>query len=84
MFGGYVNQAHTSNILSFLFVERKEWQIVVNIAGRIPEPRVAHSAVLYKENMYMFGGKNVEMNENYNDLWVLDIRRLIWSEVKLP
>jgi N-acetylneuraminic acid mutarotase len=31
--------------------------------------------------MYVFGGKNVETNEVFGDLWLFNIDSMIWQEV---
>jgi len=38
----------------------------------MPKPRSKHSSVIYKNGMYVFGGKDQE-NNKLNDLWRLDL-----------
>ena len=43
-------------------------------SGEMPHPRRAHSAVLYKDKVWVFGGGNGMMP--LNDLWTLDVSEL--------
>jgi hypothetical protein len=42
-----------------------------------PEPRVGHTAVLYDEAFYVFGGWSTENGRYLNDFWKADVRGLI-------
>lgn len=66
-----------------LFVENKEWkQIVTN--GDIPLPRTSHSAVIYNNCMYVFGGYSGEiyLNDFYEYNFLTNTWKNITHEVK--
>ena len=43
----------------------------------IPVPRSGHSACIFENSMYIFGGKDSD-NNKLNDLWRLDINTNKW------
>lgn len=55
-------------------IDKKTLAILNNeISGKQPEPRSDHCAVILEDKMYIMGGKNVDENLQYNDLWCFDI-----------
>jgi N-acetylneuraminic acid mutarotase len=46
-----------------------------------PSPRSGHTACIYENAMYIFGGKDDD-NNKLNDLWKLDLNTYKWSEIK--
>ena len=40
-------------------LERNKWQMVTPTAGALPTARHSHSAVVYQDSMYIFGGKDM-------------------------
>ena len=63
VFGGYVNQSEISNSLHFIGTRNKTWQIMNDqIRGQLPPARVSHAAVMHFDDMYIMGGKNIELN----------------------
>jgi Rab9 effector protein with kelch motifs len=47
----------------------------------VPEPRRAHTAVIRKDRMYVFGGGSGK--KSLNDLWVLDLSEALSSRKRL-
>jgi len=45
-----------------------------------PQPRSAHSAVVYKKEMYIFGGWNG--HQSLNDLYSLNLETLQWRQIQ--
>lgn len=43
-----------------------------------PSPRTGHSAIIYNDLMYVFGGKNEE-NNKVNELWMFDFANYTWQ-----
>lgn len=43
-----------------------------------PVPRSKHSAVVYNDSMYIFGGKDDD-NNKLNDFWKLDLSTYEWQ-----
>ena len=62
--------------------EGKFTKIQLNSAG--PSPRANHTAIQVDDNIYMFGGNGGRCFENsvFKDLWVLNVEKLLWSELK--
>ena len=48
----------------------------------LPPPRAGHSAILYHDQMIVFGGKD-EDNNKLNDIWAFDFPTSKWSEIQL-
>ncbi|CAL4098822.1 unnamed protein product, partial [Meganyctiphanes norvegica] len=59
----------------------KEWS-VVETTGDIPQPRRGHSAAVYKQRMYIFGGYSVDEDKNINDIHCFDPVRLHWERIE--
>ena len=87
VFGGFKNGGRTNEVLIYHF-EYNQWssnhEIVqkqgVNISTYLqPEARSDHSAVVYNNEMYVFGGRNTK---KLSDLWKLNLETLEWQEIK--
>ena len=78
VFGGYA-VGHRVNTVYSLNLVNEKWKLAHTSAG--PAVRSNHSAVLYKEHMYTFGGTNDE-GEKLNDMWKLDMRTYAWEEIR--
>jgi len=81
-FGEYWNQ-----ILVF-DVENKKWKVPYTEEDGIqvqdpkaPSIRCGHSATIYNDKMYVFGGTNGEVR--YNDMWIYDLINESWETIKL-
>jgi len=81
IFGGFCNGERTNELIKYLFQENR-W-IKLNLpAGAIqPSKRSGHSACIYENAMYVFGGKDDD-NNKLNDIWKLDLATCAWSEIK--
>lgn len=80
IFGGFntMNGEFNNNLFSF---DLKElfWRKFEYKSQRIPCARAGHSCVLYKENIYLFGGEIME--KKFNDMWIFDVISLKWQEI---
>lgn len=47
----------------------------------MPKERAGHSAVLYENSIYIFGGKDDE-NFKLNDLWKFDLAARTWTNLE--
>jgi len=90
-FGGFVGGAvgeYWNQILIF-DVETKRWKLPYNEEeegvpvhdSEGPSPRCGHSATIYNDKMYVFGGTNGELRNN--DLWIYDLVDKSWEAIKL-
>ena len=71
IYGGFVNGERTSEIYKYYFKDNK-WEFVQSLGDRVPPKRAGHSAIIYKDSMFVFGGKD-EDNNKLNDLWEFNL-----------
>ena len=81
VFGGKVKPSTYLNDVTVVDMNR---QIVMQIQSTDPRPegRSEHSAVIYNERMYIFGGKG--QKGLLSDLWSFDLKNFEWRQEKLP
>lgn len=80
IFGGFCDGMRTNETMRYSFTENK-WNRVQHPPGEnLPKPRSKHSAVVYNNVMYIFGGKDDD-NNKLNDMWKLDLTTNSWSQV---
>lgn len=77
VFGGFAI-GHRSNSVYSLNLSNEKWKMAHTTQA--PRGRSNHSAIVYKDHMYIFGGTNDE-GEKMNDLWKLDLRTYAWEEI---
>ena len=73
----------TSNVCNlFFFVFVLIYRKHPNTTGAIPLGRRSHSAFVYNNLLYIFGGYNGINDEHFNDLYCFDPEKSRWSLVK--
>ena len=77
IFGGLIAGERSNQLIIYSFQGGYWSRVKPN--GAQPEARNGHSACIYKNNMYIFGGRND--NEKLNDIWKFDILKQEWSEI---
>lgn len=77
IFGGFVNGLRTNEVYRFHFPSRK-WELLVPTTRASPAGRAAHSAIVYKDLLVIFGGKD-EDNEKLNDIWAFNLKTHAWE-----
>ncbi|CAA6673320.1 unnamed protein product [Spirodela intermedia] len=78
MFGGEVRRNHVLNDLHVLDLETMTWD-VVQAVHKSPAPRFDHTAVVHADRyLIIFGGGS--HSACFNDLHVLDLQTMEWSE----
>lgn len=77
VFGGFVNGVRTNEIYKFHFPTRK-WEHLQSASVKVPVERAAHSAIIYKDLLIIFGGKDEE-NEKLNDVWAFNLKSYTWE-----
>lgn len=80
-FGGFVESGRENDLWEYEFASKK-WQMIEPITKERPCKRSGHSAVVYSDKMYIFGGVDDEINR-LNDLWEFDLKKKTWSELKV-
>lgn len=77
IFGGFdgltrVNDLHAYNL------EQNQWRPVVAVAGTPPSPRHSHSAVIFQESMYIFGGYDGSYRSDFH---TFNFTTGIWRQI---
>ena len=84
VFGGGEGPAYYNDVY-ILDTLTRHWQQPKFAKGaKVPPPRRAHTAVFYRNKVYVFGGGNG--SQALNDLWTLDVgvnvEKMKWEEEK--
>lgn len=80
-FGGFVDSGRENDLWQYVF-ETDTWAKLDPITKEMPCKRSGHSAVVYNDKMYIFGGVDDEINR-LNDLWEFDLKKKTWLELKV-
>ena len=78
VFGGFMRGVRSSNVYGFN-LNNHTWRKIQTNDG--PVARSNHSAVVYNECLYVFGGSDEE-GVKLNDLWKLDLNTFRWEQVQ--
>ena len=83
-FGGGEGPVYRNDVY-ILDTLTRHWQQPKFAKGaKVPPPRRAHTAVFYRNKVYVFGGGNG--SQALNDLWTLDVgvnvEKMKWEEVE--
>lgn len=68
MFGGYINGVQTNQVYIYNITTNQMTNPSFSI---FPEARSNHSAVIYQNSMYVYGGNGE--GERLSDFWKLDL-----------
>lgn len=84
LFGGEFYDGKNCRCFNDLFryhLEKNEWRQIDS--PNSPPPRCAHQSVMYKDNLYVFGGEFTtnEQFHHYKDLWCFDFATNTWEEI---
>lgn len=84
LFGGEYCDGEGTTVFNDVFrwnVEKNEWKLIESL--NTPPPRCSHQAVYYKDRVYIFGGEYATLDQfyHYRDMWYLDIKTNVWTEV---
>jgi N-acetylneuraminic acid mutarotase len=78
IFGGFEHGIRQNSILMFDF-DTSQWENL-EAQGPSPQARAGHSATIYKNKMYVFGGKD-EDNEKLKDFWCFNFESGTWEQL---
>ena len=67
------------NDLYLLEIDTMSWKLVEPKAGVAPTPREGHTATIYMDKLFIFGGFTDRGDTALNDMHVLDVKSMIWS-----
>ena len=71
VFGGFERGVRQNSMIAYN-IEKGEWEVLLpDKDSKLPQPRAGHSAIVYDDKMYVFGGKD-EDNEKLKDLWCFE------------
>ena len=59
-----------------------QWELIKPFGNYIPDARMGHTGILYKNKYYIFGGKLLK-NNKYCDLDIFHFDKNIWEKVNL-
>ena len=88
VFGGFVGGTRGEywNQVLYFDIASKRWILPYSNENEMeydseyaPAPRCGHSATIYNNKMYIFGGTNGEFR--FNDIWVFDLVRKSWEKI---
>ena len=80
VFGGFVAGERCNQFIIYSF-KRSNWQVITYQEGqKVPCPRNGHSACIYGNFMYIFGGRAND-NVKLNDTWKINLSSLDWEKV---
>ncbi|KAJ5079558.1 leucine-zipper-like transcriptional regulator 1 [Anaeramoeba ignava] len=80
IFGGDVSHRFTNNLIVYDIDADKVLDIQIN--GKIPTPRSRHSANIWKQKMWIFGGQqNYLSGPELNDMHSFDFKTFTWEEI---
>ena len=80
IFAGFEKGVRKNTIMCFDFDSNKWSSISVAEKETQPPPRAGHSACVYGDSMYVFGGKD-EDNEKLKDFWSFNFESKTWTEL---
>jgi len=80
IFGGYLDLQRTNHLFRYHFKENR-WERVIPVGGVEPAPRSGHSAVVWGDQMVIFGGKDQDANK-LEDVWSLDLNSATWRKLE--
>ena len=78
VFGGFDGLTRVNDMHCF-DLERLCWTTAGGAGGHVPSPRHSHSAVVYGDSLFVFGGYDGSYR---NDFHEFDFRTQVWSPVK--
>lgn len=79
--GGGRDLGATADLYQYNF-ETNEWKNITNNTQQTPTAHIQHSAVVYKDKMYIFGGFDSFLQEYSNELYEYDFLTRIWKRSK--
>jgi hypothetical protein len=86
IFGGRTEKHGDSQEVFHWSFQNEKWDSIIpmfHTAPISPSPRAWHSAVVWRDTMYVFGGI-VSKKENTDELWMYFIRNQTWFGPTLP
>lgn len=78
IFGGYDGVNRVNDLYRF-DTENNIWEEIISLGGNKPSPRHSHSAIIYKDHMYIFAGYDGLYK---NDFHKFNLKTLSWNSVK--
>lgn len=70
---------HDTKHIHLFNLSSRTWEQRETKGSESVEPRIVHSAVVYKDKMIVFGGRSLLNHGALDDVVVLDLRTWVWS-----
>ncbi|KAJ3323897.1 hypothetical protein HDU76_013524 [Blyttiomyces sp. JEL0837] len=83
LFGGRTSRNECLNELFVFETDALNWRKPAT-SGTPPSPRRDHSAVLWGDKIYIYGGYNDATGEYLDDLYILDTITMRWDYLNVP
>ena len=80
IFGGERSAYHYSDVWKY-DIEQDSWQFIAPVNSPAELGRHDHSAVVYDDVMYIYGGKSVDVK---GDLWAFNLKTRVWKSIPVP
>lgn len=77
IYGGFRFNVYLSDLLHY-DIQKAKWSLLKPKSKDTPGKKSAHSAVLFRDSMLLFGGK-CDDSTRCADIWNLDLRTLVWK-----
>eukprot|EP00914_Ancora_sagittata_P013806 GHVO01027121.1.p1 GENE.GHVO01027121.1~~GHVO01027121.1.p1 ORF type:complete len:259 (-),score=22.96 GHVO01027121.1:167-898(-) len=81
VFGGHADDP--AGRLWRLDMKAKCWSIVDGTGTEVPASRKLHSASVFENTMYMFGGERLSDGAVLDEMWTFDFARQTWERIPL-
>jgi N-acetylneuraminic acid mutarotase len=78
IFGGVAEKGYRNDMF-LLEIDTMSWKLVEPKAGVAPSPREGHTATIYMDKLFIFGGFTDRGDVALNDMHVFDVKSSIWS-----
>ena len=82
IYGGMTGKEYNRHVYTFDPQNKKARNLTENLDNnKMPPPRQDHAAVIYKGNLYVYGGIGPD-SKIYDDMWKFDLSSNTWEELK--
>lgn len=83
LFGGSDAQTRQNDFNRYS-VDRQVWGPLKPVRGTAPSPRSGMKAVAHEGKIYFLGGYTKKGGDYYNDLFIFQIGRRLWTKIEKP
>ena len=82
IYGGMTKRQYNRHVYTYDPQTNKAKNLTENLENdKMPPPRQDHAAVIYNNNLYIYGGIGPD-SKIYDDMWKFDLSSNTWEEIK--